>query len=174
LKSENQQERMQRVEKELGLSLRAFSLQSLEIGQLDDRQEELVIKYKFTVPDYAQMHGSLLLIRPRVLGNKTFALDQKPRQYPVEMYGTKRETDLFEIELPPGLKVDDVPDPVTVDPGFASYQSKSEIAGSKLRYSREYVVRDLHVAPERLEDLRKFEGTIGADEMSAAVLTHAQ
>ena len=119
LKSENQQERMQRVEKELGLSRRAFSLQSLEIGQLDDRQEELVIKYKFTVPDYAQMHGSLLLIRPRVLGNKTFALDQKPRQYPVEMYGTKRETDLFEIELPPGLKVDDVPDPVTVDPGFA-------------------------------------------------------
>ena len=168
----SQQERLQREERLLGLSLQAFSLQSLEISDLDDRNKELVITYRFTVPNYAQVHGPLTLIRPRILGHKTFALDQKPRQYPVEMDSATRETDVFEIELAPGYKVDDVPDPVEIDPGFASYQSKSEVDGTRLRYSREYVVRDLHVEPERLGDLRKFEGTIGADEMSAVVLTH--
>ena len=88
------------------------------------------------------------------------------------MHGASRETDIFEIEIPPGYKVDDIPDPVKIDMGFASYQSKSEVTGSKLRYSREYVVRDLHVSPERLADLRKFEGMIGSDEMAAVVLTH--
>ena len=70
------------------------------------------------------------------------------------------------------MVVDELPPPVDVDMGFASYQSRSEVTGTRLRYSREYVVRDLHVAPERLADLRKFEGTIGADEMAAVVLTH--
>lgn len=68
--------------------------------------------------------------------------------------------------------MDDVPDPVKIDMGFASYQSKVEIAGTKLRYSREYIVRALDIGPEHLADLLKFEGTIGADEMAAVVLTH--
>ncbi len=54
----------------------------------------------------------------------------------------------------------------------ASYQSQSEVSGSVLRYSREYVVRDLHVSPDRLADFRKFEGLIGSDEMASAVLVH--
>jgi hypothetical protein len=99
-------------------------------------------------------------------------VDRKPRQYAVEMHSATRETDVFEIEISPGYKVDDVPDPVKIDMGFASYQSKVEIAGTKLRYSREYIVRALDIGPEHLADLLKFEGTIGADEMAAVVLTH--
>jgi hypothetical protein len=113
-------------------------------------------------------------VRPRILGEKVFPVDQKPRHYPIELHSTARESDTYEIEIPHGYQVDDVPDPVKIDMGFASYQSKTEITGTKLRYSREYVVRDLRVSPERLQDLRKFEGIIGADEMAAAVLTRLQ
>ena len=82
--------------------------------------------------------------------------------------------DVYEIEIPQGYKVDDAPAPVKIDMGFAAYESKTKIIGTKLRCSREYIVRELHVSPERLQDLRKFEGTIGADEIAAAVLTRAQ
>ncbi len=174
LKQANQQERLQRVEQVLNRSLQGFTLQSLEIQQLDDRDKELILTYKFTVPTYAQVRGPLTLARPRVLGEKSFALDRKPRKYAVEMHGASRETDVFEIEISSGYKVDDVPDPVKIDMGFASYQSKSEVVGTKLRYSREYIVRDLDVGPEHLADLRKFEGIIGADEVAAVVLTHQQ
>jgi hypothetical protein len=105
------------------------------------------------------------------MGEKTFAVDQKPRQYAVQMHSTSQETDIFEIEIPQGYKVDNIPDPVKLDVGFACYKSKTEITGTKLQYSREYILRDLQVSPDRLEDLRKFAGMIGSDEMAAVVLT---
>ena len=172
LKEANQRERLERVEHLLNGSLQGFTLENLDIKQLDDRDQDLVLTYKFTAPNYLQVRGPLTLARPRIFGDKSFAVDQKPRKYSIEMHSASRETDVFEIELPPGYKVDDLPNPVKVDMGFASYQSSSEVSGTRLRYSREYVVRDLHVSPERLADLRKFEGTIGADEMASVVLVH--
>ena len=64
------------------------------------------------------------------------------------------------------------PDPVKIDAGFASYESKIEVAGSTVRYSRELVWRDVLINPERTEELRRFEGAIGADEFAAVVLKH--
>ena len=69
--------------------------------------------------------------------------------------------------------VEDVADPVKVDAGFASYQSKVEVEGSKVRYSREFVRRDVLIGPEHTEELRKFRGTIGADEAAVVVLKRA-
>jgi hypothetical protein len=68
--------------------------------------------------------------------------------------------------------VDDVPDPVNIDVGFASYQSKVEVEGSKIRYWREYIVRDLSVKADHIEDWRKLQGVIGSDEAAAVVLKH--
>jgi hypothetical protein len=62
---------------------------------------------------------------------------------------------------------------VKVDAGFASYQSKVEVAGSTLRYTREFVRRDVLIGPEHTEELRKFLGTIGADEAAVVVLKRA-
>ncbi len=70
--------------------------------------------------------------------------------------------------------IDDVPDPVKVDMGFDRYQSEVEVIGSKLRYSREFVRRNVLIPPDRTEDLRKLEGIIGADEVAAVVLKRAQ
>jgi hypothetical protein len=166
----NQQERTQRLEKFLNRSLKSFTLQSSDIQYLDDRQHDLVRKFSFTTPQYGQVRGPLMLVRPRVLGEKGVHLDSKPRRNPVEFEGASRETDTYEIEIPPDYKVDDIPAPVNVDVGFASYQSKIELSGSKLRYWREYTVRELRVNPDRIADLRKLEQAIGADESAAVVL----
>ena len=167
----NEKERTEHFERALGRSLKGFTLQNSSIEQLDDIQKDLLYNLKFTAPDYAQIRGPLMLVRPRVMGEKSFDLDhRKPRLYPVEFDGTSKETDVYEIDLPAGYTVDDVPDPTKIDVGFASYQSKVEVTGSKLRYSREYTRRTTQVGPEKIPDLRKFEGAIGADEMAAVVL----
>jgi len=64
--------------------------------------------------------------------------------------------------------------PVKVDMGFAMYQSKVEVIGSKLRYSREFVRRKVLIQPDRTEDLRELQGIIGADQVAAVVLKRAQ
>jgi hypothetical protein len=90
----------------------------------------------------------------------------------VELGATSREVDDYEIQLPEGYVVDDVPEPVKIDMGFATYQSQIDVIGSKVHYRREYVVKELAVAAARVPELRKFEGTIGADEMAAVILKH--
>jgi len=54
------------------------------------------------------------------------------------------------------------------------YQSKVEVIGSKLRYSREFVRRKVLIQPDRTEDLRELQGIIGADQVAAVVLKRAQ
>jgi hypothetical protein len=54
--------------------------------------------------------------------------------------------------------------------GFASYKSEVKADGGVLHYSREYVVRQLDLAPEKSADVRKLMTAINADENSSAVL----
>jgi hypothetical protein len=166
----NQQERTQHIERGLNRSLKGFTLEKADIQQLDHIEDNLVISLTLTDPGYGQLRGPLMLVRPRILGEKTFALERKPRQHPFQFERTSRETDSFEIELPKGYTVDDVPDPIKLNAGFASYQSKVEVDGSKVRYWREFVRKDVLIGAEHTEELRKFLGTIGADEAAVLVL----
>ena len=167
----NEKQRTEHFEHTLGRSLKGFTLEHANIQQLDNIQKDVLLNLKFSAPDYGQVRGPLMLVRPRVMGEKSFDLDhRKPRKYPVVFDGTSKETDVYEIELPQGYTVDDIPEPTKIDVGFASYQSKIEVTGSKLLYSREYTRRDVQIGPERMADLRKFESAIGADEMAAVVL----
>jgi transglutaminase-like putative cysteine protease len=174
LVSDTQQQRSLALEHRLGRSLQAFTVQSSDIQHLDQIQQDLIYKFKFTTPQYAQIRGPLMLVRPRVMGEKSSHVEQerKPRQYPLELRRTSRETDTYEIEIPQDYKVDDIPDPVKIDVGFASYQSKVEVEGTKIRYWREYVVRDLSVNADHIADWRKLQGVIGSDEAAAVVLKH--
>jgi hypothetical protein len=172
--SDTQQQRSQKLDHRLSRSLQGFTVESSNLEHLNQIQQDLIYKFRVTTPQYAQIRGPLMLVRPRVLGEKTAQVEQgrKPRRYPIELRRTSHETDTYEIEIPQDYKVDDVPDPVKIDVGFASYQSKVEVEGSKIRYWREYIVRDLSVKADHIEDWRKLQGVIGSDEAAAVVLKH--
>ncbi len=128
--------------------------------------------YTLEAANYAKTVGDLLLVRPRVLGIKThgFLETKEPRRYPVEFDGPMRDTDMFEIELPAGYQVDELPRPVDVDDGFASYRSKTEMAGGRLRYTRTLEIKDLSVPANQTDKLKAFYRIIADDERNSAVL----
>jgi hypothetical protein len=170
----DQHERSERLEHRVSRSLQGFTLENSDIQQLDRLQQDLVTSFRLADPGYAQIRGPLMLVRPRVMDEKTLALDRKPRHFPFQFEATSRETDVYEIELPKEYVVDDVPEPASVDFGFAAYHSKIEVNGRSLRYSREFLRRDVLIQPNRAEDLRKLQSIIGADENAAVVLKRAQ
>lgn len=94
----------------------------------------------------------------------------KPREFPIEFSLESHQSDVFEIELPPGFTVDELPDPVKIDVGFAAYESKTEVQGQILRYSRDYTVRKLEVPLAQEAELRRLFSTIYSDERNTAVL----
>jgi hypothetical protein len=101
-------------------------------------------------------------------------LEEKERKYPVEFGTANMQTDQFDFTVPQGYMPDELPPPLKIDYGFASYSSKAEmIGGNVLRYSRTYQVNDVTVPSARLGDLKIFFQKIQADESNAAVFKKA-
>jgi hypothetical protein len=59
---------------------------------------------------------------------------------------------------------------VSVDDGFASYQSKTEKVGQALRYTRTFEIKNLSVPVSQAGELRQLYRTIEDDERNSAVL----
>jgi hypothetical protein len=111
------------------------------------------------------------MVRPRVLGRLDLGTDTKKlRTVPVDLRETLQAMDDFSIELPAGYVVDELPEPVKLDVGFASYQSSSAVEGNKIHYKRTYTVRQVTLPAEKYADLQKLAGVIATDEESRAVL----
>jgi hypothetical protein len=143
---------------------------------LDDKDGNLILDYQFTAQNYAQSVGNLLLVRPRIMGeagNMVLEDETKPRKYPVDLRATEAISDSFEIVIPPGYVVDELPPPLNADYPFASYTSKVESDGKVLHYTRMYQVKSVVVPTERLADLKKFYEEVAKDENNSAVLKRA-
>jgi len=112
------------------------------------------------------------LVRPRILGTKATSLLEtpEPRHHPIEFDGAERDTDVFEIALPQGYDVDELPPPVNVDYGFVSYHSKTETVGHSLRYTRTFERRELSIPVSKAKELKEFYRIISNDERNSAVL----
>jgi hypothetical protein len=114
--------------------------------------------------------GSLLMVRPRVLGSEGLYADQKKRRVPINLDETMEEHDDYAIELPPGYSVDEIPNPIKLDLGFASYESSSTVKDNVLHYTRTYTVREVTLPADKYPDIQRLAGVIGADEQNSAVL----
>jgi hypothetical protein len=160
------------VEALLAGSLSTFQITKATAFNLHQTDLPFGFNYSFEAESYAKNAGNLLLVRPRVLGTKSSALleTKEPRKFPIEFDGPVKDIDAFEITMPPGYEVDDLPPPVDVDYGYASYHAKSEVAGNVIRYNRTFEVKDLSVPVSKAEELKKFYRIIATDERNTVVL----
>ncbi len=163
------------IESLLAGSLSSFQIQKASVLNFQQNDLPFGYRYSFTAENYAKHVGDLLAVRPRVLGTKSSALLEikEPRIFPVEFSGPEKDTDTFEITLPPGYEVDDLPAPVDADFGFASYHSKSEVRGNVIHYTRTFEIKELSVPASRAEELKRFYRIIASDERDTAVLRTA-
>jgi hypothetical protein len=165
-------DRIKTIEELLASSLSSFHITHASLINPQQTDQPFGFDYSFESENYAKHAGNLLLVRPRVIGNKGlgFLETKEPRKFPVEFEGPARDTDTFEITIPAGYAVDDLPPPVDADYSFASYHAKTVVNGNVVDYSRTFEVRELSVAVDKAEDLRKFYRTIASDERNTVVL----
>ncbi|MGH9546186.1 MAG: DUF3857 domain-containing transglutaminase family protein [Terriglobales bacterium] len=168
-------DRIKPIERLLAASISTFQITHASIANLNHTDQPFGFDYSFEAANYAKSAGNLLLVRPRVLGSKTSALleTKERRNFPVEFEGPAQDTDTFEIALPPGYEVDDLPPPVDVDFSFASYHSKTVVSGNAIRYNRTFEVKELSVPVSKADDLKRFYRIIAGDERNTVVLKPA-
>jgi Domain of Unknown Function with PDB structure (DUF3857)/Transglutaminase-like superfamily len=157
----------------LGSFLDNFTLTQASIGNLEQYDQDFTLTYHVDVSGYAKTAGDLLILRPRVVGQKRDGaglFTGKERKYPVEFEEETRQDDDFEITLPTGYVVDELPAPVKVDCPYGSYQSHVEVKGNTLVYKRTYEINDIQVPAAKLAEARQFFEEIAGDENSSAIL----
>ena len=166
----SEKEQRENLEKSLRRDFSSFTLGSQSVQHIRDLNQQLSLQYEVTASSYAKAAGTLLLVRPRVVGSDVELLNDKPRKYPIQFDTLGDWRDNFDVRIPAGYAIDEVPDPVNVDAGFASYRSEVKVDGNTLRYSREYVLKKLDLDPDQYAALKKFEAEVNADENRSAVL----
>jgi 1-acyl-sn-glycerol-3-phosphate acyltransferase len=170
LKKTDTKEQREDWEKYVAYTLPGVTLDAFQFIEPSALDKPLEFHYKVTARQYSHQAGSLLLVRPRVVGSVALPFDDKSRIYPIDLDATGRWRDSFDITIPPGYVVDETPDPVSIDVGFASYHSTVSAKANLLHYEREYVVRQVEIPPSKAADFRLLESTILSDEKDSAVL----
>ena len=155
----------------LGSTLNNFTLTRASIGNLEQYDQTLTLDYSFVSAGYAKAAGNLLIVQPRVVGTKAWnILAGKPRKYPIEFGEATRQDDMFDITLPAGYVVDELPKPVKAECPYGSYKSEIEVSGNVLHYKRTYEITDVIVPTQKLDEVKDFFRQIAADEHSSAIL----
>lgn len=170
LKDSDEKERRQTLETAIARDVPGAVLNSFQFVQPPELDKPLEVHYKLTAAQYAHQAGSLILVRPRVVGSHAIPFDDKPRTVPIDLNATGHWRDSFDITLPAGYVVDETPDPVSLDLDFASYHSTVTAKGDQLHYERELIVKQVELPANRADDFRKLESAILTDEKGTAVL----
>jgi hypothetical protein len=154
----------------LGQDFTTFTVSGFKVQNVEALNKDLTTSYSVTADHFGKTMGPLLMVRPRVLGSDGLEADRKERKVPINLGETMQEQDDYSIALPAGYAVDEIPDPVKLDLGFASYESSSKVKDNVLHYTRTYTVREVTLPADRYSDVQKLSGVIAADEQSRAVL----
>ena len=165
-------DRIKPIENLLAGSVPNFHITKASVINFQQTDQPFGFNYSFEAENYAKNAGNLLLVRPRVLGSMSKGLleTKEPRKFAIEFDGPVRDTDKFEITMPAGYEVDDLPPPVDADYSFASYHSKTEVTGNVIGYTRTFEVKELSVPAGKAEELKKFYRIIATDERNTVVL----
>jgi hypothetical protein len=152
----------------------SFTVSNVKVENIEALNKDLTTSFNLSAERYARPAGQLLMVRPRVLGSENLGADRKPRTVPIDLDETMQEKDDFTIKLPDGYMPDELPDPVKVDMGFASYESSTELKGDSLHYTRTYTVKQVTLPADRYPDVQKLSELITNDEQTRAVLKKKQ
>jgi hypothetical protein len=167
---ENGKQQQEYMDRSIDRDFTAATLTGLQAENVDALNKDMTTKFDIHASHFASSTGPLLMVRPRVLGSYALDLDHKPRKVGIDLEETMMGNDEFDIQLPEGYVVDELPDPVKADFGFASYVSSTEVHGRMLHYSRTYTVRQVTLPADKYGELQKLAGVIAADEDGRVIL----
>ena len=168
-------ERQKVLENFLGSFLGGVRLLGAGIDNLEEHDKPLAITFRFEAAQYAKKAGNLFLVRPCVLGYKASDLwTAKERKHPLELGATSTQTDTYEIRLPEGFEVDELPPAVSVENEFVAYQSSVKVEEGNVIYARRFDIKKLVVPANQVGELDEVRRKIRADERGQVVLKQSE
>jgi hypothetical protein len=168
LQSLNAAERVRTIESGVASHL-VSTADNVSIEYLDEPESDLIIRYNITAPHYAKRVADMLLVRPRVLGQKAENPVDAKRTYAYVTDGPSLHTDEVDIRMPATAKLDELPAKLDIKTPVIQYASTSTFTDGTLHYRRRYALHAFTIPLEGLPELNGAWKQILGDERASAV-----
>ncbi|MDQ3283128.1 MAG: DUF3857 and transglutaminase domain-containing protein [Acidobacteriota bacterium] len=162
-------ERVRRIETNLSAHLTNYTTADVTIEHLDEPEQDLVIRYSINAPQYAKRVADMLLVRPRIVGEKSEGIVKADRAYAYVTDGPSLQLDEVDIRMPANAKLDELPEKVEAKTPHVEYSSVSTFADGVLHYRRRYSQKAYVIATDAVKELNRAWSAILADERANAV-----
>ena len=159
------------LESLLASSMSSYRVTDVQAINRTALERPLERRFNVVADAYARRSGELLMVRPRVVGTKAEQFPtQAERRHDMLFPEARLDQDEILIELPAGFTVDSLPEPMDIDVGFAAYRSRTELAGTALKYTRSYELRELRITAAQVAEFQRLHAAIARDERAVAIL----
>ena len=171
LKQGTDQDRQKWIRQYVGNRLARSDVGDFQHSDLDDLDEKLRIRYRFSVQRYANTAGNLMFFRPNImiLWKRNPIKDEQEVQH-VTHVQPFMETDSITFELPASYAVNDLPDAIDLETDFGSYRATYTIVGDSLIYERKLILKRREIPAESYADLKVFFGSVVKSDKAVVVL----
>ncbi len=165
-------EKMAPLEAFLSNSLAGFKLESVSSKHAEDLDQGFEWDYELFVRQYANITGELATLQPWVVGklSQGFLETRKPRRNRIELGGRGISSHSFDITIPAGWQVDNMPEPITLNIGYAIYKSSMVQQGNTLHGTRSLEIKQPSIPLSDADTLKKFFRQIYQAERRLIVL----
>lgn len=151
----------------------AAELRQTDFGGVSGRRLSVEVSFTAGLRDYCSRAGTRLLLTPNLMERRRYVppADSLRRQPIVEGYAYT-DIDSITYVLPPGCRVESLPQPVSVDATFARYAAEARvITPQELLYVRRLEVIATELPPGKFADYRAFwSQVVKADKAVASLV----
>lgn len=156
-------------EKSLARSVGAIAVKQAEItGRVAEGRMRLSLD--FTAEHFSQVVQSLILVRPGALAlDADYVFTTTERKLPVKLEGEVYK-DSVRIQLPPGYKVDEIPDAVKFESPYGVYQASWKADGAGILFEQSTEVRDMLAPVAKYAEVKAFFDNIMGSQGAPVVL----
>ena len=153
-------------------SLADFTLSRLTAGNARERSTPLALHYHLAVAHYAKHAGSMLLVRPSVVGAYRVRDTEngRPRLYPIVLGQQEELRENDSVAVTAGYIPDELPDPIRLQCSFATFENAVTFDGKQLHYRRILTIHALQIPASGVAEYQEFFSKVANAEQGEVIL----
>ena len=155
------------IERWVGSSIPGASVANLDV---QDNESDFVLKAQFASQRFGQRpQQRMFIFKAALLTHGDLRLTEKTRKYPVVL-DADALSETVRIQIPAGMKVDELPDAIKIDSPFGRYEATWKAEPGTVIFTRTLEMPAQTVPVGQYAQLRKFLDTVTSSEEAPTVL----
>lgn len=151
-------------------------LHHLKLNQINHQNDKYTIQYHQELhlesSNYGLFNGEDLIFSPNVFNRYESApVRYTDRQHPVRIMRGYTFVDSVDFIIPEGYQVSHIPQEISLNTPFGSYQTRYTLSNNTLVYHRTFITHEGDFQPNQYHDLREFYREVVKNDSNKIVLT---